>query len=211
MNDGNQVTKISVMDADTLNVEVVEIVLCFTQSESLFTAFDVTKRIRFKNPTMKVPHYGVKEMVLELFNSDFSDEYDRECIDLTVGQKAFVYYPQGGSASSYALAVQTAPDNSSGTDGNTDSDLTVEKRLNVSRFYLDKMNLTAGKLVNVTMDNNIMSLTATTDPSGKTLVVNSDGRLRINKKMLTEQFGYLPTKFDIQYSPDNLAIEITPK
>ena len=213
MNDGNQDPGVSVVVTDTLNDKVVIVISSLTGCSSIFTAFDVTKQIRRESiSTQRIAHHEVKKMVLELFNSDFSNEYDRECIDLTVGQRAaFVYYPKGESPYSHPLAVQIDDGTDNSTDNDADTDLTVENRLNIGKSFLVELNLTAGKLVAVTMDNKVMFLMATTDPSGTTLVVNADGRLRINKKMLTKQFGYLPTKFDISYSASFDAIEVAAK
>ncbi len=155
---------------------------------------------------MNVPHPDVHEMVLAQYHETFRDDYERTLTERTVGQHSYVYHPDGISAETHPLAVQSAP-----VSVNTDSDLTVEKRLNVSQSVLSLMSLTAGKIVKVSMDSGEISLTATTDPSGDTLVVNSDGRLRIGSQMLTEAFGTLPAKYDVSYDAIESVITIQPQ
>lgn len=203
---------VAVVITDKLNDKVVIVLADLTDRKEQFTIFDITKQVRTDNPQMNVPHEDVKEMVLDSYRTDFCDDYDRECIDLTVSARAFVYFPKGESPYDYKLAVQpVAPTPTKSPTVRTsdpDSDLTVEKRLNIGKSYLDKLGLVPGKLVKVETIGGIMSLTATTDPSGSALVVNADGRLRLNSRMLRLAFSRLPTKFDISFNNDDFSIEI---
>jgi len=196
----------TVVVTDTLLGKVQAILVTLTGKNAVFTAYDVTKQVRIENKGMDVPHLDVKEMVREEWVSQFCDDYESTLIELTVGQHAFCYHPDGVSPYTHPLAVK--PDTDSDND---DSDLTVEERLNIGKANLHILDLKPGQLVNVVVDNGVMSLTKTTDPSGKVLVVNTDGRLRIGKKMLTEAFGQLHTKYDIAISSDTSAIKVSPK
>jgi hypothetical protein len=127
--------------------------------------------------------------------------------ELTNGQHAYVYHPDNVSAQIHPLAVQQTTVT---TVSNFDTDLTVEKRLNVSKELLVSMSLTAGKLVEVSCSNGVMSLVETTVPSDNTLIVNTDGRLRIGEKTLLESFGQLPAKYNMSVSSDRSSINIKP-
>ena len=212
MNTGNSNTNsntaVAVAVTDKLHDKVVIIIANMTGSGEIFTAFDVTKLARSENPIMNVPHEDVKEMVRNLFRSDFCDEYDCRCIELTVSAMAYVYYPKGESPYDHKLAALPNTDPTAPTDADGNTDLTGEKRLNIPASLLDKLALVPGKLVKVETIGGIMSLTATTDPSGSALVVNSDGRLRLNSRMLTKAFGTLPAKYDISYNNDDFSIEV---
>jgi hypothetical protein len=206
-NDGG----VAVVITDKLNDKVIIILSAMTDRNELFTIFDITKQVRQENPTMNVPHLDVKEMVLDSYRTDFCDEYDRECIDLTVSARAFVYFPKGESPYDYSLAVQPVTPTPTSTPTRTsdpNTDLTVENRLNIGKSLLDKLGLIPGKLVKVETYGGIMSLTATTDTSGSTLVVNADGRLRLNSRMLTAAFGTLPDNYDISFNNDDFTIEV---
>ena len=206
--DGNVV---AVAITDKLNDVVIIVLSNKIDASELFTAFDITKQVRTENPQMNVPHSDVKDMVLESYHGDFCDDYDRKCIELTVSARAFVYFPKGESPYDYKLAVQPVTPTPTPTPTRTsdpNTDLTVEKRLNVEKSLLSKLGLVPGKLVNVDTDGGIMSLTMTTDPAGDTLVVNADGRLRLSSRMLTKAFGRLPDKYDISFNNDDFTIEI---
>ncbi len=204
--DSNDSSVGAVTITDTLLDKVVAIIADLTGKNIVFTAYDVTRAVRKANATMNVPHADVREMVVSEYNSGNCDNYDKTLTELTVGQSANVYHPLGVSASTHPWAVK--PD--VGVDVNTDSDLTVENRLNISQSVMGRLNLTPGKLVKVSIDNSVISLMTTTDPSGDTLVVNADGRLRIGEKMLTEAFGRLPAKYDVSYDATEAIITVKP-
>lgn len=205
MDSSNGSPQVMVAVTDTLLDKVVALISELTGKDVVFTAYDVTRAIRKDNATMNVPHVDVKEMVVSEYNDNYSDIYERTLTELTVGQHAFVYHPDGVSALTHPWAVR--PD----VDVDTNSDLTVENRLNISQSLLGRLSLTPGKLVKASTDNGVMSLMATTDPSGDTLVVNADGRLRIGPAMLTEAFGQLHPKYDIKLSSDDSVVKVYPK
>ena len=208
-------TAVAVVITDKLNDKVIIVISNMTDNDEIFTAFDVTKRIRQENPTMNVPHNDVRDMVLDSFRTDFCDDYSRECIDLTVA-RAFVYYPDNESPYDHPLAVKPSTPDTDTSDpkpkrtADPDSMLTVEKRLNIDKMLLVNLGLVPGKLVKVETISGVMSLTATTDTSGTTLVVNADGRLRLNSRTLTEAFGTLPKQYDIYSNSDITAIIVKP-
>ena len=202
--DTDKDTNVTVVVVDSLQDKVAALICVLTGQDALFTAYDITKQLRGENPTMNIPHQDVRDLVLEEFNNTFCDEYEITMTELTVGQYANVYHPETVSPKKHPLAVQDAP----ATD---DTELTVEKRLNVGKDLLQSMGLTAGKIAKVSTTNGVMSIEATTDTSGDTLVVNADGRLRLGEKMITEAFGHLPAKYSISFSFDRTAIEVKPK
>ena len=128
--------------------------------------------------------------------------------------RAIVYYPNDASPYDHPMAVKPASScstaSTSSTPVLTDTDLTTDNRLNISKSVLDKLGLVPGKIVKITTDDDVMSLTTTTDPAGTTLNVNADGRLRLNATTLKKAFGKLPDKFDITVSIDNSTIEVKP-
>ncbi len=213
---------VAVVVTDPLNDKVIALICTLTGLNEVFTAFDITKQLRTENPLMSVPHDGgVKEMVLEEFNNTFCDDYERTLTELTVGH-SYVYHPDTVSAMTHPLAVQptaapvspTSPTPALSPD--TDTDLTVEKRLNIPKPILEKLGLTAGKMVRIETDYSqsvagVMSITEVTSSPYDTLQVNSDGRLRLNAKMLTSAFGSLPDKYDIEVSANGMNIEVKPK
>jgi hypothetical protein len=210
---GDSSPVVAVAVTDKLNDKVLALIVILTGQDGVFTAFDITKQLRTENPTLNVPHADVREMVLEEYNNTFCDDYAKECIDLTVG-RAFVYFPDHMSALDHPLAIQPAsvPDSTvASTVTSTDTDLTVEKRLNIPIAILDKLGLVPGKLVRIDTDSGVMSLTEVTAAPTETLHVNADGRLRLNARTLTNAFGRLPDKYDISISSCRSKIEITPK
>lgn len=218
MNDP-QNTNVAVAVTDTLNNKVVILIASMTDMDEIFTAFDVTEKIRLVNPGMDVPHQDVKEMVLELYKSDFCDNYDSKCVDLITGDRAYVYYPENASPYDHpkAVAFGTSTNASPATNidpaANTDTDLTVEKRLNIPKEDLEKLGLVAGKQVRIDVDTDkgVLSLTEAASSPYETLMVNSDGRLRLNAKTLTNAFGCLPDKYEITCSDDNMTIIVKAK
>lgn len=210
--DSNQDTDVTVTVVDSLQDKVVALIAILTGQNAVFTAFDITKQLRIENPTMDIPHREVRDIVLQEWKNTFCDEYESTLTELSVGSDAFVYHPETVSPSTHPLAVQPLMGSGfGGDDMEEDSDLTVEKRLNVSKEFLRPMNLTAGKLVKVSTTNGVMSIVATTDPSGETVVVNADGRLRLGEKMLTRAFGQLHTKYNIALSSDKSVIKVQPR
>lgn len=196
---------------DPLTGKVIDLIVILTGQDGVFTAFDITKQLRQENPTMNIPHKDIRDMVLAEYNNTFCDDYERTLTDLTVGS-SYVYHPDNISALSHALAVQRTSDPVSSVTpkkvSDPDSMLTVENRLNIDKTLLNNLNLVAGHLVKVTVLGGIMSLTPTTDPTGTTLVVNADGRLRINESTLTSAFGRLPKKYDIYSNGSITAINV---
>jgi hypothetical protein len=219
MDSSSQNSKISpvVIVTDSLNDKVVALVISHVRTAKLFTAFDITREARKENPAMNVPHDDVRAMVVSNFRTDFNDEYSRTLTDLIIGQAAFVYHPQSVSALSYHLAVQpVADDTNTDTDTSTDTavindtDLTSEKRLNISKAHLDAMGLKSGDMVRLDTDNGVLSITACTSSPYETLFVNHDGRLRLNARTLTRAFTKLHDKFEILLSSDSTAITVRP-
>ena len=220
MNDGSDANvgtpQVAVVVTDSLNDKVIALICKLTDVDTVFTAFDVTKQIRIENPTMNVPHADVKEMVLQEWKDTFCDDYERTLTELTVGH-SYVYHPDTVSALTHPLAVQpTAAPTSSTPAPNpvaADTDLTVEKRLNIPKWDLEKLGLVAGKQVRIDIDaaEGVISLTECTSSPYETLTVNADGRLRLNAKTLTEAFGSLPAKYSITRSADDMTIFVKAK
>jgi len=212
MDSNDQNTKVSpvVVVTDCLNDKVIDIIAKMTGRDSVFTSFDVTKLIRIENPTMNVPHNDVRDMVFEAYQNTFCDDYERTLTELSVGY-SYVYHPDTVSASTHPLAVQPVAD-----DTNTDpavindTDLTTEKRLNISKTHLDAMGLKSGDMVRLDTENGVLSITACTSSPYETLFVNSDGRLRLNARTLTRAFSKLHDKFEILLSSDKTAITVRP-
>jgi hypothetical protein len=218
---GNSSPSVAVVITDTLTDKVIALIVVLTGNDTVFTAFDITKQIREENPLMNVPHIEVNDMVLAEFNLDFCDDYERTLTDLTVGRASYVYHPDTVLATTHPLAVQPAAGSTptsptSPTPGLvplTDTDLTVEKRLNIPKPFLTKLGLVPGKMVRVDYDTDegVIMLTEVTASPYETLQVNADARLRLSAVMLSKAFGRLPEKFDISVSPDDMIIFVKAK
>ena len=207
-------SNLKVIVTDELQDKVIAVLAVLTGNDGVFTAYDVTKQLRLDNPTIEIMHDEVKEMVREHWVNMFCDECESTLTELTTGQYAHIYHPETVSPITHPMAVNPVLTAGFGggddDDVSEDSDLTVEKRLNVSRDFLRPMDLTAGKIVKVSTTNGVMSIEPTADPSGETLVVNADGRLRLGEKMLTRSFNELHTKYHIELSSDKSVIKVQP-
>ncbi len=201
---------VAVVITDTLNDKIIALIVNLTGNDSVFTAFDITKQIRIENPAMNVPHVDVRDMILEEYHNTFCDDYERTLTELSVGN-SFVYHPDTVSALSHPLAVQPVADPTPAPD--TDTDLTVHKRLNIPKWDLQQAGLVAGKMVRIDVDTDegVLSLTEATSSPYETLTVNTDGRLRLNAQTLTKAFGCLPDNYDISRSADDLTIFVKAK
>jgi len=204
-------SNVTVAIVDTLQDKVSSLIAVLTGQNAVFTAYDITKQLRQENPTMDIPHLDVKEAVFEEWKQTFCDEYESTLTRLKIGQHAYVYHPANVSADSHPLADTPLIGAGFDTDTDSDTDLTVENRLNISRRFLRPMSLIPGKLVQVSAANGVMSLTPTTDTAGDVLVVNADGRLRLGEKILTRAFGTLPAKYRIAISSDKSVIKVQPE
>jgi len=205
---------------DSLNDKVVALIVVLTGNNDLFSAYDLTARLRTDpaNKGMNIPHNDVRDMVLEEYRNTFCDDYDRTLVKLTCGDDTYIYHPDNVDATEYHLAVKTdttATTTSTPTTdpavSSTDTDLTVEKKLNIPKSVLVKLGLSAGKKVRVDSDNGVISLTEVTSSPEKTMFVASDGRLRLCQTTLTEAFGTLPDRYDISVTPDQTTIEVKPR
>jgi len=212
MNDGN--AQLGVVVTDALKGKVLDLIISLTEKNEVFTAFDLTEQIRVENPTMNIPHNDVRDMVFEEYRNTFCDDYQRT---LTLIEKngrrsdSYVYHLDTVSALTHSLAVQPAVVPTPTSSVSTDTDLTVEKRLNIPKSILAKLGLVAGKMVRIRTDDGIMSLTEVTASRYETLYVNTDGRLRLNALTLTNAFGRLPDNFDISFNKVDWSIEVKPK
>ena len=65
--DTNTNSNVAVMIHDKLNDKVVIIVANMTDLDEVFTAYNITEKVRIENPTMNIPHNDVKEMVFDLY------------------------------------------------------------------------------------------------------------------------------------------------
>jgi len=67
----------------------------------MFTAYDVTKILRDRNPKEKIFHSSVKKKVNALFDNDEMGLYNRELVDIGLGVAPFVYHLPSMDASDY--------------------------------------------------------------------------------------------------------------
>ena len=108
----NQDTDATVTVVDSLQDKVVDLIATLTGQNAVFTAFDITKRLRIENPTIDIPHWEVREIVFQEWKNTFCDEYESTLTELSVGSNAFVYHPETVSPSThpFQLAMSTSPE-----------------------------------------------------------------------------------------------------
>jgi hypothetical protein len=78
-----------------------------TDNDVMFTAYDVTLKLRSENPSIDIDHSTVRDFVSNAYyNGDLRKVYERELRDLP-GQnvQAFVYAPTGSDFSQYGVAA----------------------------------------------------------------------------------------------------------
>ena len=201
-------TAVAVKVTDTLKDKAIDLIVIMTGSESLFTAYDITQRLRSENKGMDIPHVEVRNMVHQEFNDTFCDEYERTLTELLTGDHSFVYHPENIAATDYHLAVKPVVDDT--VDDGVGFPLTDSNRLNIPLSMLNDMTLKPSDKVHIETENGVMSLTTVPATPDNELQVNADGRLRLNSITLTRAFGSLSKKYNIAVSSDKTAITVRP-
>jgi antitoxin component of MazEF toxin-antitoxin module len=199
---------VAVKVTDTLKDKTIDLIIIMTGKESLFTAYDLTQRLRVENVGMNVPHVEIRDMVHQEFNDTFCDEYERTLTELLTGDNSFVYHPENIAATDYHLAVKPAVDDT--VDDGVGFGLTDSNRLNIPLSMLNDMELKKSDKVHIETENGVMSLTTVPATPDNELQVNADGRLRLNSTTLTRAFGSLSKKYNIEVSSDKTAITVRP-
>tara|TARA_R110000824_G_scaffold12226_5_gene53501 strand:- start:532 stop:1248 length:717 start_codon:yes stop_codon:yes gene_type:complete len=75
------------------------VIATFNSDQTIFTAYDVTRKIRDKGE--KAYHSEIRDLVTNTFNNGSITLYDRTSVDLGGGIQALVYHPNGTDPNSY--------------------------------------------------------------------------------------------------------------
>ncbi len=101
-------------DSFNLHEAVCDVLEVLQEDELAFTAYDITKELRFIYPGENIPHKEVRLIVRDMFEAgEFSDEYDAQTIDVgKPGDPPWLYYPEGYNPLDYKpnLGPQAKPE-----------------------------------------------------------------------------------------------------
>lgn len=195
---------------DVVNDRAMAVLCDLTKQNKVFTAYDVTKQLRKENPTIDVIHSEVRDIILEEWKNTFCDEYESTLMELNNGQHSYVYHPETVSPETHPMVKSKPVPTKNDVD---EFDLTDKNRLNISKELLTQLGLVSGKIGQIVTMNGVMSVRSSLPDTmlpARVLTVNTDGRLRIGEKMLTEAFGHLNKKYNVSVSSDKTAINIRP-
>ena len=171
----------------TIAQNVLNAIKEMTSKVKVFTAFDVTMKLRDETED-HINHNDVRSIVHnEYAIGELPDTYNTECIDLNNGERAIVYYPDGKQATDHLKAKKStsadinpvvaldkivsskARQGGSVKDGNSCiCKATAEGRINVPKEIIAQVTINGGTYDIVA--------------SGKAIYgkPNSDGRVRIS-------------------------------
>lgn len=190
--------------AASIIVEVLEQKLL---DKEVFTAYEVTQASRALT-TERVDHADVKDIVNNEFKTQQMGTVARMLCSLNDGRgsEAFVYYPNGKSASDHPLVGSVAVSNVSvNLDDSTDSDstdntdntdsidsnITAEGRINIPKSLLSSVTPTGG------------SYDISFNGSLHCRVPNKDGRVRISINAI----GFVGNKAKFSIDKNTIVIE----
>lgn len=178
---------------------VEDVVSQLTSDDEVFSAFDVTKKIRESGDAR---HYNVKGIVHDLYLSgQLGDNmYSREVIVLDCGNDdhdVWVYFPHSKSAYDHPLAKKDTVQVPVDTDDDESDGVTVtvaaEHRIQIPQKVLRQVSVTSTDEYSISCNGNTVLRKA-----------ESDGRVRITEASLS-----LGTRLDV--TVDGNTIQISPK
>ena len=177
---------------------VEEVIDQFVSEDGVFSAFDVTKKIRESGDAR---HYNVKKIVHDLYLSGQlgNNTYSRELVQFDLGHDdadVWVYFPHTKSAYDHPLAkkqtVQVGINTDDDSDGVTVS-VAAEHRIQIPRKVLKQVTVTSTDEYKISCNGITVFRKA-----------EADGRVRI-----TESDYVLGTRLDVTVNGN--TIEISPK
>jgi hypothetical protein len=218
----------SMLNGSILMQTVSNVIAEFTGQNKVFTAFDVTQKIRGDGVLSNVRHSEVKEMIFQDWKDTFCDDYESTLTKLKIGDKtmnAYVYHPENVSPTTHPLAIVEEEDEEVEDDNtvvNIDEvdiahvtkELTEsEKRLSIPKDFLAAIGLSAGKIVYLDISDARKIIIRTDNSSNSNMAfysVNADGRLRFSKSILDKIFQQDNNKYNIYVTPNKSIIEVMP-
>jgi hypothetical protein len=214
----------NVVNGNILMQAVSEVISEFTGQNKVFTAFDVTQKIRGDGVITNIRHSEVKEMVFQEWKDTFCDDYESTLTELKIGDKtmnAFVYHPEGVLPTTHHLAVVDEVEDEEVEMDELNivcvtKDLTFcEQRLSIPKGFLLAIGLKAGHIVNVSVDiSNSRKIVIKKDDGSDTNAtlysINTDGRLRFSRSVLNKIFNQDSFKYNIYLISDKNIVEVIP-
>ena len=216
--------EMTMVAANTVMEKIEEVLNEFVAEDRIFSAFDVTKRVREKAGKVLATHKRIQAMVHQIYtdgnfpSKDFVTSYIRILmpVDAAVSMRvrAWIYYPSSENPYDYdpeaVKNVTVEDDLDKGSPGKYS--LTTADRLNVSGDLLNKIGAKPKDYIWISVEGEKMVLSPRVFPCAnpgdqKNLIVNKDGRVRIPKKVIE---GYLdcavPSSFNIEIEKDYISI-----
>lgn len=215
---------------------VKEVVDMLVNRDLMFTAYDVTRIMRDKEPTLK--HYEIKAIVHQMFEDMQIGGYTRTTVDVGQSVPPFLYYnPITHDPDTYdvdwilfdGLVSQSVQTPSAVTVDDEDDEedqtgphqfvklLTAEGRLHVSPLLTRKIGLDPGDKVNLLTSTNpkflaiyneLSDISHLTYQGGHSqVVINADGRVRISDAVL-RNIGNVSEPFTVEVPENESFIQI---
>jgi bifunctional DNA-binding transcriptional regulator/antitoxin component of YhaV-PrlF toxin-antitoxin module len=216
----------STLNGSILMQTVSNVIADFTGQNKVFTAFDVTQKIRGDGVLSNVRHSEVKEMVFQDWKDTFCDDYESTLTELKIGDKtmnAYVYHPVNISPTTHPLAVveeneEIEENEEVEIDDISTSYVTVdltasEKRLSIPKGMLAAIGLKAGHIVYLDVSDSRKIVIRKDEDSHFKMPfysINTDGRLRISKPVLDKIFKQDICKYNIYVITNKSVIEVIP-
>jgi len=176
---------------------ILEVLETMTQDEEVFTAFDVTKKVRGVIAD-NVRHREVRDIVNNEFQTGQMQNYNRDLCVLNFpnAPQALVYYPDGKSASDHPLVDVTDDTDMDNTDSIIDDDnilvATAEGRVNIPKKLLDKIAPVGGSY-DIVFSGTVYAKAP-----------NKDGRVRLT----LSELGINSNKVKVTVDTNNDTIQI---
>jgi hypothetical protein len=210
----------------TVSQEVAKVIRDFVGADRMFTAFDITKKLRSDTPAKRIFHSDVRGEIRTMFDDSRTEpehilsDYERRLCWVTSDAESFVYYPPGQDPDNYsangdsqtvatvaAAIVSRDNDKEDNDDDVTDSSsgkvlhVTQEKRLTIPQSRLEDIQVDLKGTCFCYADGNDLIVTPyQPDVSGcRSLTLN--GRLRLPSSLLKTVFSDLDKGFSVRQEP----------
>lgn len=189
----------------------------FVMADALFTAYDVTKRIRHSG--LHVLHHEVKKVV-GYYDMD-SHDYERETHDIGTGRSAFVYYPRWEDINNYDPSkvpeFQLNQQNGSSTKttvsavNNSNTILDKRGRFTVPAKYVKSIDLRPYVQVTFNNTNGAITIRKADSSDSKSATVDKYWNIRIPRREFETAFNKIPTDAELKIASNNdpVSPEIT--
>lgn len=210
---------ISIID---LQKFVADEVSLLTQSNNLFTAFDVTNKLRGEHQDLEIGHKEVRMIVDSMYKiGQMGQDYTRTSTVMQNGQSAFVFHNITDAPTNHPFAEKPTVTDSDDSDpdpatavlvglvGHDVVEVTKESRLNIPQKLLRNVDMHPfdDVYLNINDNSNTVSLNryVVTDIP---LKVNADGAVRISQSHLVKKFGKVSQFYKVYQADGSKSILI---